>query len=477
MGMVEAADAHLAVSVVIPCHGGVADTRACIASLLAQIGAPPLSIVIVDNGSSDGTAGLDAEFPGVRVVRELRNLGFAGGVNRGLAVVTTPLVLVLNNDTLAAAHLVARLVRALTSDHRIALVAPVSNHVKGPARLAVGDRGASAEGRAELEALLDDAAAGKLEDVDTLSGLCLLFRRTLLEQVPGFDERFGLGNFEDDDFCLRTRLLGHRLVIARDAFLHHHGHRTFQALGIDYQVAMRERLRTFAAKWEHDAAGTVVVARFTNDWATAEAGARRALVEHASWPDAHFVLGKTLAARGASDEATTHLRRFLATCPNHGEATVLLALQRLAHGAEAEGLALLQRAFTTLWLADDLAGFALARLARWCLDHGRGADAIAHASDAVALRPDDGDVHNLLGVTLLAGGELALAEAEFRSALDHDSRDARKNLGIALWRQGKVGPALQAMVEAVRANPEDAEARANLATAYGAVTAAAPASA
>jgi GT2 family glycosyltransferase len=80
--------------------------------------------------------------------------------------------MVLNNDTLAAPSLVARLVRALRGDPRIALAAPVSNHVKGPARLALGELGTTAEGRAEIERALSAGCGGKLEDVETLSGLC-----------------------------------------------------------------------------------------------------------------------------------------------------------------------------------------------------------------------------------------------------------------------------------------------------------------
>ena len=460
--MLESANPELATTVVIPCHNGITDTRACIQTLLGQAGSKPAEIILVDNASTDGTKDLASPPLCIRVLRQATNTGFAAAVNTGLAAAKTPLVLVLNNDTLAGPQLLARLQAALGSDPRIALVAPVSNHVKGPARMPLGDRGTTAEGRSEIEALLAQACPGKLEDVETLSGLCLLFRRSLLEEVPGFDAAFGLGNFEDDDFCLRVRLCGHRLVIARDAFVHHHGHRTFQALGIDYQAAIRDRQETFTKKWQHDAAGAAVVARLAGDWSATEAAARRALHERPAWPDAHFLLGRILASRGESAAAILHLQAFLARCPHHGEAAVLLGLQQLRQGESARGLETFRHAFADLWIGDELGAVALAQLARWCLDHKRLGEAVAHATDALELLPDDAGLRNLLGVTLMESGDLTRAEATFHSAVALANQDAKKNLGVCLWRQGQIGPALRAMAEAVAEHPGDSQALANL---------------
>jgi GT2 family glycosyltransferase len=62
---------------------------------------------------------------------------------------------------------------------------------------------------------------GVLSDTDRPVGFCLLMRREVLDNVGLFDGRFGPGCFEDDDYSRRTRQAGYRLVIARDAFVHH----------------------------------------------------------------------------------------------------------------------------------------------------------------------------------------------------------------------------------------------------------------
>lgn len=325
----------------------------------------------------------------------------------------------------------------------------------------LGDRGTTAEGRSEIDRLAQ-ACPGKLEDVETLSGLCLLFRRSLLEEVPGFDAAFGLGNFEDDDFCLRVRLCGHRLVIARDAFVHHHGHRTFQALGIDYQAAIRDRQETFTKKWQHDAAGTRSSRVLRATGARPRPRPAEPCTSVRPGPDAHFLLGRILASRGESAAAILHLQAFLARCPHHGEAAVLLGLQQLRQGESARGLETLRHAFADLWIGDTLGAMALAQLARWCLDHKRLGEAVAHATDALELLPDDAGLRNLLGVTLMESGDLTRAEATFHSAVALANQDAKKNLGVCLWRQGQIGPALRAMAEAVAEHPGDSQALANL---------------
>ena len=86
-------------------------------------------------------------------------------------------------------------------------------------------------------------------DTDRLVGFCLLIRRAVIERIGLLDERFGIGCFDDDDYCLRAIRAGWRAVIARDAFVHHYGGRTFLGSGVDYAAILRENERRFRAKW------------------------------------------------------------------------------------------------------------------------------------------------------------------------------------------------------------------------------------
>jgi GT2 family glycosyltransferase len=68
-------------------------------------------------------------------------------------------------------------------------------------------------------------------------------------RIGGLDERFGSGNFEDDDFCIRAFQAGYRARIAVDAFIHHTGSQTFRAAKIDYRGSLMRNWGLFKAKW------------------------------------------------------------------------------------------------------------------------------------------------------------------------------------------------------------------------------------
>ena len=78
----------------------------------------------------------------------------------------------------------------------------------------------------------------------------------MLEEVGGFDERYGLGFFDDDDLSVRALRAGYTLLAAQDVFVHHFGSRTFAALGVDCGRQLEDNLRLFRRKWgEAEAAG------------------------------------------------------------------------------------------------------------------------------------------------------------------------------------------------------------------------------
>jgi GT2 family glycosyltransferase len=156
-------------------------------------------------------------------------------------------VLLLNNDCLVTTGWLRRLLRALDSDPRIGLAGPSANCVSGAQQVEV---------RYDDLAGLDGFAWdwGKthnrgVEDTDRLVGFCLLLRREVIDRIGLFDERFGLGCFEDDDYCVRALRAGFRAVIARDAFVHHFGGQTFRGAGVDLAAQLRHNQELFRAKW------------------------------------------------------------------------------------------------------------------------------------------------------------------------------------------------------------------------------------
>jgi GT2 family glycosyltransferase/tetratricopeptide (TPR) repeat protein len=244
-GRVRAADPGLT-SIVIPTRGQLEATRACLESIRRHT-PEPHELIVVDNASADGTVGYLEAQPDVRLIANAENRGFPAAVNQGIRAATGRQVLLLNNDTVVTPGWLARLLRALYSDPLVGLAGPCSNRVSGPQQVP-----AEYDSFPALEAFAaarGEAHDGLVEGCDRLVGFCLLIRRELVDAIGLLDEGFGLGCFEDDDYCLRAIRAGFRAVIARDAFVHHEGSLTFRAEGVDFAGLMRENERRFLGKW------------------------------------------------------------------------------------------------------------------------------------------------------------------------------------------------------------------------------------
>lgn len=233
-------------SIVLVTHGQLGYTRECLESI-RRLTDEPVELIVVDNASPDGTAEYVRSLRGVRLVANAENRGFPAAANQGIAAATGRQVLLLNNDTLATTGWLSRMLRALDSDPAIGLVGPCSNRVSGCQQVeATYDDLAGLDGFAWDRGRDHD---GAIEDVDRLIGFCLLIRRAVIDAIGVLDERFGVGCFEDDDYTRRALAAGWRAVIARDAFVHHHGGRTFVGSGADFGAIMRENEAKYRAKW------------------------------------------------------------------------------------------------------------------------------------------------------------------------------------------------------------------------------------
>jgi GT2 family glycosyltransferase/Tfp pilus assembly protein PilF len=246
-------------SIIILCCNELDCTRLCLESVLRQT-RPPYELILVDNGSTDGTAAYLQQIrsrPGparVEVITNATNRGFPAGCNQALARARGQYLVFLNNDTVVTAGWLDGLVRwALHDWPQVGLVGAVSNYTAPPQQVAT-----DYTDLAGLDAFAARRAreyARKALAVPRLTGFCLLARREVLDKIGGFDERYGLGFFDDDDLTLRARQAGFRLLVALDVFVHHFGSRTFRGLGIDCRQQLLSNFDRFKEKWgpEHAA--------------------------------------------------------------------------------------------------------------------------------------------------------------------------------------------------------------------------------
>jgi tetratricopeptide (TPR) repeat protein len=76
----------------------------------------------------------------------------------------------------------------------------------------------------------------------------------VFQKVGFYDERYGKGNFEDDDYCLRVRYHGYRNLFADDSFIHHYGSVSFNQESVDWRALMIENQKKYEQKWSRGAA-------------------------------------------------------------------------------------------------------------------------------------------------------------------------------------------------------------------------------
>lgn len=232
-------------SLVMLTLNGLEMTRRCVESVSRHT--EPLEWIAVDNGSTDGTVNFWAGIPGVKLIANTENQGFAAGANQGMAAASGDHILLLNNDTVVGPHWLTRLHEALSRDPDIGIVGPVSNHV-APIQRAAG----AWPSLEELDAYALNRQinlAGQGFYAHRLIGFCMLFHRGLLERIGGFDERFYPGNYEDDDFSIRARISGKRLWVAEDVYIHHEGQGTFGRSPNGHRIAMLDNAERFRDKW------------------------------------------------------------------------------------------------------------------------------------------------------------------------------------------------------------------------------------
>jgi glycosyltransferase involved in cell wall biosynthesis len=272
-------------SIIIPCWNQREFTRQCIAALMRHTRVP-WELIVVDNGSTDGTgdylAGVqDAAAVPVTVIANATNRGFPAAINQGLQVARGEFLVLLNNDVVVTDGWLDQLI-ALASARTdlnaaclspplapppkggegnvvsegvpgrlasaIGLVGPMSNYA-APPQLVAEVPYRDIDGMQAFARQWRDEHHGQWFSVPKLSGFCLLMKRAVYETIGGLDERFGLGFFDDDDLAERARRAGFGLAVAHDLFVHHFGSRTFLGNGIDTETLLDENAQRFAGKW------------------------------------------------------------------------------------------------------------------------------------------------------------------------------------------------------------------------------------
>lgn len=239
------------VALVTLCHNHLEVTKKFMDSVISELDSN-YDLYILDNGSTDDTLDTLADCQlkvmhddskiNIYFTRSEANLGFAGGNNLLLKQVLKnneelaklnhnaenfySNIIFINNDTLITKKAIEKLVKLNNANKDIGATGPISN-------MAGGSQGVLVKGLTEhtYKDYADNLAnTNNVNVVNTflLIGFCLCVKTNVIKKVGLFDEQFGLGMWEDNDYSLRIKKAGYKLFIVKESFIYHFGNQTIQ---------------------------------------------------------------------------------------------------------------------------------------------------------------------------------------------------------------------------------------------------------
>ncbi len=234
-------------SIVILTFNKISYTKKCIESIRKYTSKGSYEIIVVDNASTDGTISWLKEQSDIITIFNKDNLGFPKGCNQGIEIAQGSEVLLLNNDVIVTPKWLEQMLEALYSSEKIGAVGPVTNYAPGQ------EVTVTYQNEAEMVSFASEVTEkfkNKWSQKTKLIGFCLLFKKSVLDEVGLLDELFTPGNYEDDDISFRILLAGYKLLLCHNVFIHHFGSVSFKTDSIKSTDLLKENELKFLDKWK-----------------------------------------------------------------------------------------------------------------------------------------------------------------------------------------------------------------------------------
>lgn len=243
-------------SIIVLTYNQLEYTMQCIDSIKTFTNKNEYELIIVDNASTDGTVEWLKKQKDIKVIYNRDNLGFPKGCNQGIKIAQGENILLLNNDTVVTYNWLENLVKCLYSDESIGAVGPVTNSLAYYSTIPVSYN--SIEEMHEFAREYNLLDKEKWEERLKLVGFCLLIKREVINKIGLLDEIFTPGNYEDDDYSLRMRKAGYKLIFCKDTFIHHFGSVSWKKEYKDFSNLLSKNHQLFIDKWNIDPSDFVI---------------------------------------------------------------------------------------------------------------------------------------------------------------------------------------------------------------------------
>ncbi len=234
-------------TIIILCWNNLEYTKQAIASIQTSTWLDYI-LVPVDNGSTDGTPeylrNLAEIHAWIKPVFLKYNTGFAGGINAGLATVTTEFIAILNNDVVMTSGWMERMLVHFYQFPSLGLIGPMACNVSGVQNIPFSS---SLDALDPFARMIFAKNAGTVMATQRIVGFAWVMRQEVLHTVGGLHLDFGKGNYEDDDYCIRVLNAGYQIGVARDVFIYHKGSASWNSQ--EWQHSMKQNLEVLHRRW------------------------------------------------------------------------------------------------------------------------------------------------------------------------------------------------------------------------------------
>lgn len=237
-------------TILVIAYNRLEKTKRCVASILEHTTEHNYELLLIDNGSNDDTFSYfkSVLYPRKRIIRITKNLGSQYALNLALRLFSGQYFVQVTNDVVVTKNWLSNLLRCMESDQRIGMVTPGSSNISNFQEIPLTF--SSYEEMQEIAGNYNQSDPRKWEERLRLMTVVLVIRRELIDLVGMIDRGF-FHDFGDDDFSVRVRRAGYKLMLCMDTFVHHdHDFRRGEDKNMEqFQLSLEKGRKNFTDKY------------------------------------------------------------------------------------------------------------------------------------------------------------------------------------------------------------------------------------